>query len=29
MVEPDLLATLTAADALPEKIKQQVARRAG
>ena len=29
MVEPDLLATLTAADALPDKIKQQVARRAG
>jgi MOSC domain-containing protein YiiM len=29
MLEPDLLPTLTAADALPEKIKQQVARRAG
>ncbi len=29
MLEPDLLATLAAADALPEKIKQQVARRAG
>ncbi len=28
MLEPDLLPTLTAADALPEKIKQQVARRA-
>ena len=27
MLEPDLLPTLTAADALPEKIKQQVARR--
>jgi MOSC domain-containing protein YiiM len=27
MLEPDLLPTLTAADALPEKIKQRVARR--
>ncbi|MCH9701622.1 MAG: MOSC domain-containing protein [Actinomycetia bacterium] len=27
MLEPALLPTLTAADALPEKIKQQVARR--
>ena len=27
MLEPDLLPTLTTADALPEKIKQQVARR--
>jgi MOSC domain-containing protein YiiM len=29
MLEPDLLPTLTAAAALPEKIKQQIARRAG
>ncbi|MGB0970170.1 MAG: MOSC domain-containing protein [Mycobacterium sp.] len=28
MLEPDLMPTLAAADALPEKIKQQVARRA-
>ncbi|MCH9731833.1 MAG: MOSC domain-containing protein [Actinomycetia bacterium] len=28
MLEPDLMPTLAAAEALPEKIKQQVARRA-
>ncbi|GJF18000.1 molybdenum cofactor biosynthesis protein [Mycolicibacterium cyprinidarum] len=29
MLEPDLIPTLAAADALPDKIKQQVARRRG
>jgi MOSC domain-containing protein YiiM len=29
MLEPALLPTLAAADALPEQIKQQIARRLG